>query len=100
MIWINNKSINLDKSTGCLLHDVTFKFNIRRRMEAKEALRMEAKNGKSKQQAELARQQGAVGGQTNIVDARQSSSVTTTGQTTGVIMPNKYGRLNMSDIGM
>ena len=61
---------------------------------------IQEKMEKSKQQAELARQQGAVGGQTNIVDARQSSSVTTTGQTTGVIMPNKYGRLNMSDIGM
>jgi hypothetical protein len=37
---------------------------------------------------------GGGGGQTNIVDARQSSSVTTTGQTTGVIMPNKYFSLN------
>jgi hypothetical protein len=48
MIWINNKSINLDKSTGCSLHDVTFKFNIRRRMEAKQRHSMEAKNGKVK----------------------------------------------------
>jgi hypothetical protein len=37
---------------------------------------------------------GGGGGPTNIVDARQSSSVTTTGQTTGVIMPNKYFSLN------
>jgi hypothetical protein len=42
---------------------------------------------------------GAVSGPTIITDARRSSSVTTTGQTTGVIMPNKYGKLNMSDTG-
>ena len=34
------------------------------------------------------------GGPTNIVDARQSSSVTTTGQTTGPITPNKFGNLD------
>jgi hypothetical protein len=43
--------------------------------------------------------QGAAG-PTNIVDARQSSSVTTTGQTTGVIMPNKYFSLNSGAGGM
>ena len=43
---------------------------------------------------------GGGGGQTNIVDARQSSSVTTTGQTTGVIMPNKYFSLNSGAGGM
>ena len=43
---------------------------------------------------------GGGGGPTNIVDARQSSSVTTTGQTTGVIMPNKYFSLNSGAGGL
>jgi hypothetical protein len=60
---------------------------------------IQEKMEKSKQQAELARQQSAAAGPTIITDARRSSSVTTTGQTTGVIMPNKYGKLNMSDTG-
>jgi hypothetical protein len=65
----------------------------------KESASIVEKMEKSKQQAELARQQSAAAGPTIITDARRSSSVTTTGQTTGVIMPNKYGKLNMSDTG-
>ena len=50
---------------------------------------------KSKQQAELARQQQSTAAPTNIVDARQSSSVTTTGQSgnSPVVNP-RYGNLN------
>tara|TARA_R110001606_G_scaffold347421_1_gene496731 strand:- start:542 stop:796 length:255 start_codon:yes stop_codon:yes gene_type:complete len=34
------------------------------------------------------------GAPTNIVDARQSSSVTTTGRDTGPINPNKFNEMN------
>jgi len=55
---------------------------------------------KSKQQAELAKQQSTAAGPTNIVDARQSSSVTTTGQSgNSSLVNNKFGRLNINAAG-
>ena len=66
----------------------------------KESASIVEKLEKAKQQAELARQQTAAAGQTNIVDARQSSSVTTTGQSgnSPVVNP-KYGNLNSAASG-
>ena len=67
----------------------------------KESASIVEKMEKSKQQAELARQQSATAGPTNIVDARQSSSVTTTGQSgDSSLVNNKFGNLNTSNIGM
>jgi len=67
----------------------------------KESASIVEKMEKSKQQAELARQQSAAAGPTNIVDARQSSSVTTTGQSgDSSLVNNKFGNLNTANIGM
>jgi len=66
----------------------------------KESASIVEKLEKAKQQAELARQQTAAAGQTNIVDARQSSSVTTTGQSgNSTIVNPKYGNLNSAATG-
>jgi len=63
----------------------------------KESASIVEKMEKSKQQAELARQQSATAGPTNIVDARQSSSVTTTGQSgDSSLVNNKFAALNRS----
>ena len=62
---------------------------------------IQEKMEKSKQQAELARQQTASAGQTNIVDARQSSSVTTTGQSgNSSLTNNKFVNLNLAGSGL
>jgi len=67
----------------------------------KESASIVEKMEKSKQQAELARQQSAAAGPTIITDARQSSSVTTTGQSgDSSLVNNKFGNLNTSNIGM
>jgi len=63
----------------------------------KESASIVEKMAKSKQQAELAKQQSTAAGPTNIVDARQSSSVTTTGSSgQSPIRNNKFGSLNKS----
>ena len=67
----------------------------------KESASIVEKMEKSKQQAELARQQSAAAGPTIITDARQSSSVTTTGQSgDSSLVNNKFGNLNTANIGM
>ena len=66
----------------------------------KESASIVEKMEKSKQQAELAKQQSTAAGPTNIVDARQSSSVTTTGQSgNSSLVNNKFGRLNINAAG-
>jgi len=63
----------------------------------KESASIVEKMEKSKQQAELARQQSAAAGPTIITDARQSSSVTTTGQSgDSSLVNNKFAALNRS----
>jgi len=62
---------------------------------------IQEKMEKSKQQAELARQQSATAGPTNIVDARQSSSVTTTGHSgNSSLTHNKFVNLNLAGSGL
>ena len=61
----------------------------------KESASIVEKMAQSKQQAELARQQSTAAGPTNIVDARQSSSVTTTGHSgASSLRPHKLNTVN------
>ena len=56
------------------------------------------KMAQAKQQAELARQQIATAAPNIITDARQSSSVTTTGQTgNSSLVSTKFGNLNKAE---